>query len=437
MVGRLLSGALLGAWLLVSCALAHADQVTEKARSLLDAKRAKEAYDLLRPLEAQRAGEIEFDYLLGIAALDAGDAQAAVFALERVLAVNPNYLQARAEIARAYFVLGEKENAKREFETVRRQGVPAEARFTIDKFLAALEPQTTQWRAYLEAVVGYDTNVNSATGRSSVAIPAFGGAVGELSANAQQLGAGFWGLGAGGSVNHAISDAWTLLGALSAGSKWNFSHNEFDTAQFDGSLGARWTSGPDSIIALGQGQNFKVGGDNFRNSLGGTVQWLHNFSQSQQFTLFGQFAALRYPGQQPRNANRYIGGVAYSQAFTARYSPVLFASAYGGAEQETDSAYPWLGSTPLGLRVGGQLSLAEFAILFSYLSYENRRYGGQDPLFLATREDNQFDARLGLAYTVVPKWVVTPQVAYTNNGSNIELYQYNRTVAGVTVRRDF
>jgi tetratricopeptide (TPR) repeat protein len=432
-----LGGALLGVWLLLSSALAQADQVTDKARALLDAKRAKEAYDLLRPLEAQRAGEIEFDYLLGISALDAGDAQGAVFALERVLAVNPNYLQARAEIARAYFVLGEKENARREFETVRQQGIPSEARFTIDKFLSALEPQTTQWRAYLEAALGYDTNVNSATGRGSIAIPAFGGAVGELSATARQQGSGFWGLGAGGSVNHALSDEWALLGALAAASKWNFSYTDFDTAQFDGSLGARWTSGPDSIIALAQGQNFKVGGDNFRNSVGGTVQWLHNFSQSQQFTLFGQFAALRYPDQQPRNANRYIGGIAYSQAFTARYSPVLFASAYGGSEQETDSAYPWLGNTPLGLRVGGQLSLAEYAVLYSFLSYENRRYGGQDPLFLTTRTDNQFDARLGLAYTVVPKWVLTPQVAYTNNGSNIELYQYNRTVAGVTVRRDF
>ncbi len=32
---------------------------------------------------------------------------------------------------------------------------------------------------------------------------------------------------------------------------------------------------------------------------------------------------------------------------------------------------------------------------------------------------------------------LTPQVAYTNNQSNIELNEYDRTVASVSVRRDF
>ena len=81
-------------------------------------KNPKAALELLLPLEGDRAGNLEYDYLLGLAALDAGDAQQAVFALERVLAVNPDYQQARAEIARAYVELGERENAKRELQNV-------------------------------------------------------------------------------------------------------------------------------------------------------------------------------------------------------------------------------------------------------------------------------------------------------------------------------
>jgi tetratricopeptide (TPR) repeat protein len=122
-----------------------------------------------------RRWEIEYDYLLGIAALDAGDAQQAVFALERVLAVNPNYLQARAEIARAYFVLGERDSARREFEAVKAAGgqIPPEARESIDRFLSALAPQQTEFKAYIELALGYD-NTNSATSRSTIATPSPG-----------------------------------------------------------------------------------------------------------------------------------------------------------------------------------------------------------------------------------------------------------------------
>ncbi len=418
---------------------AYADQPLDQARQLLEAKRPKEAFDLLRPLEAKRAGEIEYDYLLGIAALDAGDAQSAIFALERVLAVNPNYLQARAEIARAYFVLGERENARREFRTVRAQNPPDAARQTIDRYLSALEPQTRRLRAFVELALGYDTNVNSATSRSSIAIPAFGGAIGQLDAVAQAQSSWFGGAGAGASIDQALSNEWSLLGAVSYAGKFNEDYNPFNTNTVDGSLGVRWTSGANQLVGLAQGQMFWLDSDRYRNLYGGTVQWLHNLSPTQQVTVFGQFSALRYPQptQSPQDANRAIGGIAYSQAFAGPYSPVGFVSGYGGDERSTDSTFKYLGYTPFGLRLGGQASLHPQVILFGSAAYERRDYNGMNPTFLVTREDNQYDFRVGLAYTFLPLWTLTPQVAYTKNDSNIELNEYNRTVAAVTVRKDF
>src|SRR4030081_3534524 len=81
---------------------AFADALTDRARALLAGKDAKGAYTLLLPQEAQRAGDPEYDYLLGVAALDSGQYERAVFALERVLGVQPDNHVARAEIARAY-----------------------------------------------------------------------------------------------------------------------------------------------------------------------------------------------------------------------------------------------------------------------------------------------------------------------------------------------
>ncbi len=420
-------------------ASAWADATLDRAKQLLQQQNPKAAFALLEPLQSQRAGEIEFDYLLGIAALDAGDAQAAVFALERVLAVNPNYLQARAEIARAYFVLGERDSARREFEAVKAQGgIPPEALASIDRFLSALAPQQTEFKAYIELALGYDSNVNSATSRSTIAIPFFGGAIAQLNAAGQSLGAWFGGISAGASISHPVSSQVALIGAAAYGGKFNQERaNDFDTGQVDVSAGARWAEGRNQVVGLAQAQRFWVDNDTYRNSLGGTVQWLHNLTPAQQFTLFGQYAALRFPDQSPNDADRWIAGVGYSQALALPYAPVYYLSAYGGEQKETDSAFPWLGFKPYGTRVGGQLSLTERTLVFGAFSFEYRTYNGVEPLFLVRRKDDQYDARLGVAYTFAPKWTLTPQVAYTNNVSNIELNEYDRTVASVSVRRDF
>jgi len=131
--------ALIAAGLLFASGMARADAVTDNARALLDKGDAKAAYALLEPLESQRAGNPDYDFLLGLAAIEIGKHTNAVFAFERVLAVDPNHVRARAEIARAYLALGETKTAKQEFESVQKQGVPPEAAATIDRLISAVE----------------------------------------------------------------------------------------------------------------------------------------------------------------------------------------------------------------------------------------------------------------------------------------------------------
>ena len=77
-------------------------KLIKNATDLVAKGRIKEAYTLLSPYQSELAGEPDYDYLLGITALDSGKINEAIYALERVLSVNPSHLQARAEIARAY-----------------------------------------------------------------------------------------------------------------------------------------------------------------------------------------------------------------------------------------------------------------------------------------------------------------------------------------------
>jgi tetratricopeptide (TPR) repeat protein len=228
-----------------------------QARQLLEQRNPKGAYALLKPMEEARAGDPEFDYVLGVAALDAGRPTEAIFALERVLAVNPGHAQARAEIGRAYFQIGETRAARRELEAVRRQGVPANAAANIDRFLSEIDRveagPRTRVTAYLEATLGHDTNVNSGVTNSQVALPAFGGAVVQLNAAGVKEKDEFLGFGAGVGVRHPLTGSLSLVAALNANLRANFSADQFDTNYIDGHIGVTQVAGEHAFTFAAQG----------------------------------------------------------------------------------------------------------------------------------------------------------------------------------------
>jgi tetratricopeptide (TPR) repeat protein len=419
---------------------AHAlgDEVTDRAAALLKRGDAKAAYEMLLPLEPQRAGDPQYDYLLGIAALDAGDPERAVFALERVLALQPDNALARAEIARAYFVMGEREAARREFEAVRRAAIPEEAKASVDRFLSAIAAaEGTRVDGFIELSLGYDTNVSSATASSQIAIPAFPGAAFTLDPSLIERGDQFFNLAGGVNFTRKLSQPWALVGGISAFLRRNSDATLFNTDTVDASLGVRYTRGLDAFTLGAQGQYFAVGGGRYREATGAIAQWQHAFDERTQVSLFGQYAQLRYETQPVRDADRSVGGVAFAHAFSGAYSPALFASLYGGEEKALDDAYPNLGHTPVGARLGGQLRLGGGWSTFASASYEQRKYGGVEPLFAVVREDEQTDVIAGLSYLWRPGITVLAQVAYTGNRSNIPLNDFDRTVSSATLRFNF
>ena len=435
---RHLFRSLLAAALLVHALGAAADAITDRAKALLQRNEAGAAYKLLLPLESERAGDPDYDYLLGVSALDAGDPERAVFALERVLALQPDNLQARAEIARAYLAMGEREAAKREFEAVKARQVPPQVRETIDRFLSAIAAaERTRVDSYLEIAFGYDTNVNSATGTSTIAIPAIGSLAFALNPSLTERDDRFLNFAAGVNFTRKLNVSWSVVGGFSGSIRQNLSEAQFGTDTVDGSIGMRYSSGLNAITVGAQGQYFAVDTDRYRTAGGAVAQWQRSFDERTQGTVFVQHAALRYPTQSVRNADRSIVGVAYAQSFSGEYSPALFLSLYGGEEKEVNELFPHLGHKPLGARLGGQLRLGGGWSLFGSASYERRKYGGTEPLFLVQREDKQSDINAGVSYLWRSGTTLLLQVSHTANSSNVVLNDFDRTVVSTAMRMNF
>jgi Flp pilus assembly protein TadD len=76
---------------------------------------------------------------MGIAANETGQYTRAVFALERVLAVQPGNSRARAELGRALFSVGDTKASRQVLMETKQDDIPAEAAATIDQFLQAID----------------------------------------------------------------------------------------------------------------------------------------------------------------------------------------------------------------------------------------------------------------------------------------------------------
>lgn len=420
--------------------LAHADALTNQAKTLSEQGKWQAVYDMLSAQESERAGDVDFDLLLGLAALETGKNTNAVFALERVLTVEPNNVRARAEIARAYFALGEIRTARKEFEFVNEQPLPDETKINIGKFLAAIEQiesgEKLVIKGFAELTVGYDTNVNAGPTGNQVAVPLFGGLVFTLDPTGVSQKDGFSNFAAGLSLRAPITKGLDLMASLTGNSRFNATYDQYDTGGAEGNVGIAYKQGRDIFSFAYQLDSFYVDKNRFRDSSGLIGQWQRNFDARNQASLFLQHGWLRYPGNTLRDADRTVLGINAAHALPDRKT-IFYGGLYTGNEDETNPGVSHVGNNLWGGRVGGQHQLRDDLAIFANLGYENRSYGGRDPMFLTTRSDDQTNIGAGIAWNATPKWRVTTQYAHTRNSSNIPINTYTRDMLSLSARYSF
>jgi tetratricopeptide (TPR) repeat protein len=428
-----------------------ADPDLEKAEALMRDGKAAEAYSLLEPFEFEQSGNVRFDYLLGIAALDSGKPDKATLAFERVLAADPNYAGARIDMARAYFQLGDMTRAKTEFESVLTQNPPPAAKATIDKYLAEIEKQQsasqTKASGYVEFAVGHDSNVNFSTSQREITVPALGNLVFALSQNNVKLSDNYLGVGLGGEVSHQISPRLGVYAGADVRVRDNRTQNAFDSTAIDARAGVALGEGAD-VVRLGiQGGKFDLDSKNNRNTDGVSAEWRHLLDPANMASLFLLHGRYRFePSISVNNFDQNTFGANWLNIFNEGKG--MFSATLITGNERVPTAED---GTPLradggkrfnGIRLGAQIQLNERVDLFGGIGAQWSKYDTPNVTFSSatesvTRDDRLYDANIGLNWRLDKFWTVRPQVAYLRNNSNIVIYQHDRTDVSITLRRDF
>lgn len=446
----------------VGCAVSAAAWAApaDDMRVLLEQGKPAEAYQLGRGQPGQ-LGTPAFDFFYGIAALDSGHAGDGVLALERYLLTYPDNRSARFQLARGYFILGEDQRARDEFEAL----LPAAAggeKVAIERFLDAIRARESRYlpsgSAYLEAGIGWDSNLNAGIGGGSTpAIPGMGN-LAPLADNAiaAKEASSFTALAGGGQGTYPLAPGLALYGAVGFDAKLNHKGNDdvFDQFNLGASGGVSYLSGRNLYkLGLGLGQLVT---DNQRyvetRSIGG--EWHHQLDQYNRFNLGLQLASFEYDdmyvyqvkdksapmvfSQNSLRSSDFTGLAAgWTRAFDNPYRPVLNVGINYGEERNEKNRSD-LSRDITGLRLGLSLTPAPRWGLAVGLTHQESKYKDAfNGLAPDRRKDRYLALDAALSYFYSKNLAFRVEALVADQTSNVGLYDYSRDMLTFKVRYDF
>ncbi len=405
------------------------------AQQMLNSGQSVEAYDLLDPHEEEYAGEKEYDYLYGLALLDTGEAANAVFAFQRVIAIEPNFAGARLELARAYFDMGQMQRSQREFRLLQNQSPPKSVSDVIDKYLAAIESRNLQnrkgWRGFLQLGMGDDSNVNNATTADS-----FLGF--DLSDESRETPSSVISTLGGVSYDLPLTFDSKLFFKTSIYHRANNDASFTSTLNYDLLMGYNVSLSARGELSLAvQGYSADVDGEFNNKGQNLTGQYNFNFSSSNQVGLFARAGNIDYASAfDTKDVEQAVFGLSWAHVFSGQSRISLVVSAIGGMDEAVDPESIFSRDFN-GLRLSMAYPVSHRFNFFLSTGISDSDYDGIFFDYPEPRSDSLSDVSFGGSWRVNKTWVIRAVIGQTENTSNVEIYEYDKSLIMLTARSEF
>jgi outer membrane protein len=284
---------------------------------LIAGGQAQQAFELGSANRNEWEGDPQFDFFYGLAALESGSPNEAVFALERVAATAGNSVlreRARLELARAYFVTNNLTAAENLFNAVLANSPPANVRQNIEAFLILIEARrnsqepSVNWT--ISSVLGADDNINSATSNGLIDTPLIGQI--ELNQDGQQTDDTFSNSTASMAYVYPFTRDRSLNVIVNLAHLDNFDTDQFDIDSLRGNIAYAWG---DDVNRFRHGlttAKINLDGSGFQTSLGLNSSWQRNGGNGWYQSASANFTQIRYDtgdGQQSnalRDVNQFL-----------------------------------------------------------------------------------------------------------------------------------
>jgi outer membrane protein len=445
-----------GATILLFSTLAFAaPEVLNRAQQQLAAGNPKQAYMLLIAEQDKFGGDVEFDYLLGVAALDSGKVDDAIIAFERVLTKTPKNAGAQLDLGRAYFTAGSFDLAEATFLVLRRSNPPPNAMLAINRYLDAINARKKKTArsitAWGETSLGYDTNLTGVPNDFSAAVASSFNLIGiDPTGNSIKRKAPYIGAAAGADIEQPLGRNWSAL--LTGELRGRAYRKESDFNSLFGELrgGAGWTGGDHQLRLLLGGSRFsqeaQAPGEpkptNDRRGVSVSADYRLALAQNQQINFGLTGAQTRFPKNDIEDINSVVISGGWTKTFEGRGAPIVQLSGFFG----NDKAVRKLADDAAdkskrigGLRAFAQYSLTEKLAIFNSSGYtlRNDQSGFARATEVEFGRDKLFDTTLGVNWRFKPSCNMRAQWFFSKNASNIAIYDYTRSEISSNIRCSF
>ncbi len=388
----------------------------------------------------QLIGQPEFDFLYGLAALNAGRVAEGVLALERHLAAAPGNDRARLELARGYFLLGEYPRARSEFDFLLRSKPPAGVRANIDSYLQAMQLREGSGtravaRLYAEVGAGHDSNVNLAPSADQVNI---GLDTVTLDPSSRQIADSYAQVAVGGLHQMRVSSRMSLLVGADLDHRGNAKQHDFDLTTGGVYIGFTQLSGPALWrTTLGSSQ-LRVGNKRYRDQLQVATEANLNWSQDLATMAFVQYAEMRHAqADRARDARSTTVGGMVTQSFAAVAGQPTIGVRLAYVQEDNLRLRDDLSKKSGVLRLFGSFEpLARTRVALSVAAVRDD-YGAEDIAFRSTRHDNNQSVDFSVTYALDTRWSLRLEGGWLKTESNQDLYDKQRKAAALKLRAQF
>ena len=403
------------------------------AGRLIKEGKGAQAYAMLKEAEPALIGDTEFDYLLGVAALDAGKPDQASLALSRVIAANPVHAGARVDLARAYIALGQQEMAVGELEGAIEFDPPPATRNRIEDLLKDVRP-SGKLTAYVAAGAGYDDNYNNATSQSQIYVPFFGGNL-TLSPKNVQSGASFTSLAGGLAYTYDFDSRLQAFAGLDVSRRGLSGASDFDPGSIGVQAGASLKLGRHQLKAALQRARTEVGGGPDRDLAGVSGEWAYSLVNGDYFALSARHSQARsaIAALNIFDADTTAYGATYAGSLGRRANWSL---ALITGDESDINGNPYGARSFYSAQIAGEYKLRGDLSATAGLTFQRSLWDQGNIAFQTERVESRYDLTVGLNWRFADGWSLQPRFTFNDNQSNIPMFSFRRNEISLTIRRD-
>ena len=418
---------------------------TEVAQALLQEGRFAEALDLLRPLVQGQEVDAGIVFLIGLAATGlsqhpgVGDAgreallEEAIAAFRFMLINRPELVRVRLELARAFFLKGEDDLSREQFERVLAGNPPAPVVANVRSFLAQIQARR-RWTLRGGFALAPDTNIGATSEERVIYISGL-----PFERDAEELSTSGIGLSAwlSGEYQYPLGERRRLRAGADV-SRRDYGGSRFDQTFVSVHGGPRWLVGANAEASmLASVQRRWVAGDQLYDALGARLEGARRVSRRVTTNARASYHDRSYRTQTYLDgpvADIMLGGIWVVSA-TVRADAAL-----GWGTERTDSERwrhkrKWLRlgvsvALPRGFTVGGSGEMR-------WTDYQGNWFphttGGE------SREDRTRSLRISVFNRAFAWKGFSPRLSLVHEvrETNAQLYDYRRTGGELSFVRVF